>query len=112
MQAERTAVDLAQATEVIRYVRSLGPLGELPDIPGGRFYVKYDVHLHRMPKDVFDAMLAVNDDLPWKPVTCWPDPERGDRYWSVTLETEFAAAHFYTEHEPMPQQNVPEGLMT
>lgn len=100
-----TRPDVAAVTQVIRYAQSVMPnVGPPEDV--AHLYVQQEIRLHQIPKDVFDAMLVINDDLQWDEVQHWPSEH--DQYWSVTLDLSNARATFFTEHIPLPA-HAPQG---
>lgn len=96
----RTVVDLADVNTAIGYARRVRPPAPVPEL-GDWFWVRVEVHLHRVPLDVLHAALAVNDDLAWNAVCHWPDEDRGHEYWSVTAELPGAWLALYSEHQPL-----------
>jgi hypothetical protein len=104
MQAAPMRRDLAAVNEAIRYARGVMPTTLPPDL-GVAFYARVDIGLHRVPVDVFHAALAVNDDLPWGPVRHYRDQQRGDQYWSATLELPYARLAMFTEHEALTEEH-------
>jgi hypothetical protein len=107
IDASRPRYDLASVLEVIAYARGARLAAPLPDV-GHLLFACLELHLHRVPLDVFHAAVAVSDDLDWKPVHHYRNEDRDEQYWTVTVELAQARLTMYSEHQQlaaMPSAN-------
>lgn len=87
-------VTLAVAEAVVRYATTCRPDIAPPENTDASFRVIVD--LHRVPDDVFDAVINGHEDLPWKPVRMW-HAGTPDQYRSVRVTLDHCELMLYSQ---------------